>query len=139
MLNPFALVTAAVVVVMVVLLFRTDDQLRRARILTWFGFGLTAAVSAFLLLFLVGESNVNEPGFVGMTAAWLLPIVVLGLAALLLPTIAVWILAAICVIEIAFGMWWYLDNTTWLDAMQGNGPASLADNPYRLLHLVVSN
>jgi hypothetical protein len=71
-----------IVIVAVVLLVRQPDPAKRARILRRAGFGVMAFVTAFLGLFVVGETFTDPGGWaaVGLIAAWALPLA--GLAVL---------------------------------------------------------
>jgi len=93
----------------------------------WVAFGLMAAFGGFAVLMLAGET-IQDPGgwrAVGLTAAWLVPLVLLCGLGYARPQVALPLLAVGALAPVGLGVLTMLDYDRWRDFEDSNGPVSL--------------
>ena len=119
---------------MTALMDRVVSTTRGVSVLGWVGFGIGAMFVGFIALFVAGETLVDPGGWqgVGLTAAWLLPMLALAVLALLRPAAAVPVLAVATLLPLGFGVWSLLDYEGARGWEDSHGPLGL------LLLLVVA-
>lgn len=107
----FAVIVLALAGIAVAAFFREHSTRKRAVILRRAGAGLVGFSSAFFAVFLAGET-LGDPGgweAAGLIAAWLVPVVALGLLAWRRPRWAVPVLGILTLAVAALSLWWALD------------------------------
>lgn len=113
-----------VVVVVLVAGTRRQEPAATARFLRWTGFGLVVGVAGFFALFVVGET-LSDPGgwrAVALLASWLVPVAVTCAIVRWRPDRAVWLLAALTVLVLAWDVWLAIDPAFWRRIEDENGP-----------------
>lgn len=120
------LVGVGVLVVVVVLVAgtRRQEPAATARFLRWAGFGLVVGVAGFFALFVVGET-LTDPGggrAVALLASWLVPLAVTCAIVRWRPDRAVWLLAALTALVLAWDVWLAIDPAFWRRIEDENGP-----------------
>jgi hypothetical protein len=101
-----------------------EIMVRAAQVIKYVAFGLMAAFVTLGSLFIAGYAFDDPGGWtaVGMTAAWLVPLLGLTFVAYKWPTAAVWVLVGALVLLVGTYGWYSLDTEWWRDLMDESGP-----------------
>lgn len=117
-------IIAIIVILAVVFLARQPDPQKRARILKRAGFGVMAFITAFLGLFVVGETFTDPGGWkaLGLVAAWAVPLAALAGMARYRPWWATCLFTVLIGAVIGASVWFAVDPQGWPAFEDRHGP-----------------
>lgn len=120
----FALGVYVAVIASVVYVIRTRDPAKRGRSLRKAALILMGAFSAFLALFIAGDTFTDPGGWaaVGYVATWAVPIAVLAALAWFRPSFAARVFAALMIGVFALFTWSALASEAWKSFEDSTGP-----------------
>jgi hypothetical protein len=119
-----SVLVAIAIALMIVVVVRRPDPVKRAVLLRRAGFGLMALSAFFFGAFLVGDAFADPGGWkaAGLVAAWAVPLA--GLAALswFRPGWAIHVLGVLSAAVIGVSIWFALNPEGWRSFEDGHGP-----------------
>ena len=120
----FALGVFVAVIASVVHVIRTKDPVKRGRFLKKAALILMGTFSAFIALFIAGDTFSDPGGWaaVGYVALWALPIVALGALAWLRPSFAIGVFAALIIAMFGVYVWSAIASDAWSTYEDSIGP-----------------
>jgi len=120
----FLLPVVVVIVWSVVYLVRTKEPMKRSRFLKTAGLVLMGLFSAFIGLFIVGETFADPGGWeaAGYVMLWFAPLVLLGVLAWVRPAWAIVVFAVLVAGLFALYLWSAIDPDGWRSYEDSVGP-----------------